>query len=115
MHFLFESHLKGYSVPTASPEFAMLTAFLSKMRGWRAYRAEWVVFAEEENIAGSIDFCAMDEAGNLALIDWERSSSLKTKYTSIHSTHPPLQHLPDCAGIHYRRQLSTCAYLVEQN
>ena len=72
MHYLFEAHINGYAVPQTSPEFRMLIKFLDKMQGWRAYRTEWVVFAENENLAGSIDFCAVDNEGSLALIDWKR-------------------------------------------
>lgn len=57
MHYLFEAHLNGYAVPKTSPEFSMLTSFLQTMEGWRAFRAEWVIFGEGEKIAGSIDLC----------------------------------------------------------
>eukprot|EP00435_Cladocopium_sp_Y103_P017516 s1987_g4.t1 len=114
MHYLFEAHINGYSVPQTSPEFLMLEKFLHGMQGWRAYRTEWVIYAEEENLAGSIDFCAIDERGTLALIDWKRSASLETKYSSPCAMRPPLDHLPDCAGWHYRLQLNAYRYIIEK-
>lgn len=32
----------------------MLLTFLQGMDGWRAFRTEWVILGEEENIAGSL-------------------------------------------------------------
>jgi len=114
MHHLFEAYLNGYAVPQFSPEIAMLQTFLQGMPGWRAYRTEWVIFGEDENLAGSIDFCAKDEKGTLALIDWKRSGALETKYSSPCSMLPPLAHLPDCAETHYRLQLNAYRYIIEK-
>ena len=69
MHFWFEAHVNGYVVPKTSPEFSMLETFLQDMQGWRAFRTEWIIFGEEENIAGSIDLTAINPTGQLALID----------------------------------------------
>ena len=114
MHYLFEAHVNGYAVPQYSPEFAMLKKFLRGMHGWRAYRTEWTIFGEEEDLAGSIDFCAIDANGCLAIIDWKRSARLEAKYTSPSTMLPPLAHLPDCAGWHYRLQLNAYRYLIEK-
>ena len=114
MHYLFEAHINGYTVPRFSPEFTMLQNFLQGMTGWRAYRTEWVIYAEEENLAGSVDFCAIDERGTLALIDWKRSANLETKYSSPRAMREPLCHLPDCSGWHYRLQLNAYRYIIEK-
>eukprot|EP00438_Fugacium_kawagutii_P027023 Skav232521 [mRNA] locus=scaffold1096:935294:937453:- [translate_table: standard] len=114
MHFLFEAYLNGYTVPMTSPEFSLLQKFLRRMVGWRAYRTEWTIFGEDENLAGSIDLCAIDQKGNLALIDWKRTSGLRSRYTSTRRMLPPLSHVPDCAGFHYRLQLNVYRYLVEK-
>ena len=114
MHYLFEAHINGYAVPQTSPEFRMLIKFLDKMQGWRAYRTEWVVFAENENLAGSIDFCAVDNEGSLALIDWKRSANLAEKFWSPCAMLPPLGRIPDCAGSHYRLQLNAYRHIIEK-
>eukprot|EP00438_Fugacium_kawagutii_P013857 Skav234041 [mRNA] locus=scaffold461:3439:5826:+ [translate_table: standard] len=114
MHYLFEAHMNGYAIPQCSPEFVMLKQFLAGMQGWRAYRTEWVIFGDEENIAGSIDLCAQNESGELALIDWKRSAGLEKKYVSPFTMLPPVAHLPDCAGSHYRLQLNAYRYILEK-
>ena len=114
MHYLFEAYLNGYSVPETSPEFQMLQSFLQSMNGWRAFRTEWTIFGEEENLAGSIDLCAVNCRGELAIIDWKRSANLPSKYASPQALKPPLQHLSDCAGQHYRLQLNCYRYLLEK-
>ena len=114
MHYMFEAHLNGYRTPRTSQEFAMLLTFLQGMEGWRAFRTEWMIFGEEENIAGSIDLCAINAAGELALIDWKRSAGLENKYSSLCRMKPPLGHLADCAGYHYRLQLNAYRYIIEK-
>jgi hypothetical protein len=42
-----------------------------------AFRTEWTVWAEEEWLAGSIDFVAIDSAGFLHIFDWKRSKGLR--------------------------------------
>ena len=114
MHYLFEAYVNGYAVPQNSPEFSMLDKFLKGMEGWRAYRTEWVIFAEEEGIAGSIDLCAVDKEGALALIDWKRSANLQDKFSSPRAMLPPLSHMPDCAGSHYKLQLNAYRHIIEK-
>ena len=35
-----------------SPEFRMFQRFMLSLQGLRAYRTEWVIYGEAENIAG---------------------------------------------------------------
>ena len=60
MLYLFESHINGYGSAQTSLEFAMLEHFLHRKHGWQAYRTEWIIFGEDENLAGSIDLCAIN-------------------------------------------------------
>lgn len=114
VHF-FEAYLNGYVVPQVSPEFSMFQSFLEGMQGWRDYRAEWIIFAEEENIAGSIDLRAVNQNdGDLALIDWKRISALESKYVSPCAMLPPLDHIPDCAGWRCRPQVNLYKYIIEK-
>ena len=115
MHYLFEAYLNGYEVPSSSPEFRMFQSFLSTIdRDATVWRTEWVVYGEDENIAGSIDFCARLADGSLMLADWKRTSGLRNKFGSRQQMLPPLQHLPDCTGMHYRLQLNAYRYIVEK-
>ncbi|CAE7796366.1 unnamed protein product [Symbiodinium sp. CCMP2592] len=113
MHYLFEAYLNGYEVPRSSPEFRMFQSFLSSIDPLATvWRTEWVVYGEDENIAGSIDFCAKLADGSLMLADWKRTSGLRNKFGSRQQMLPPLQHLPDCTGMHYRLQLNAYRYIV---
>ncbi|CAE7704017.1 unnamed protein product, partial [Symbiodinium necroappetens] len=115
MHYLFEAYLNGYEVPSSSPEFRMFQSFLSTIdRDATVWRTEWVVYGEDENIAGSIDFCARLADGSLMLADWKRASGLRNKFGSRQQMLPPLQHLPDCTGMRYRLQLNAYRYIVEK-
>ena len=66
-------------------------------------------------MAGSIDFAAQDEKGHIVLLDWKRTKSLPTKFSNTFaSMRPPLQHLPDAAGIKYRLQLNIYKWILEK-
>ncbi|CAE7406374.1 ABCB1, partial [Symbiodinium pilosum] len=54
---------------------------------------EWTVYGEEEQLAGSIDFCARLADGSLMLVDWKRASGLQSKYSSPQCMRPPLSHM----------------------
>ena len=114
MHYLFEAILNGYSVASISPEVRMLHSFLSKFaENATAWRTEWTIFGDKENLAGSIDFCARLPDGRVVLIDWKRTYGLPQKFKSTYPMQPPLSHLEDCTGIHYRLQLNVYRHLLE--
>ena len=51
----------------------------------------------------------------MIIIDWKRSKDLGAKYENNYANMlPPLHHLPDCKGIHYRLQLNVYRYILEQ-
>ena len=115
VHYLLEAFLNGFDVPMQSPEFQMFLRFLVSLPALRAYRTEWVIYGDLENIAGTIDFCATDARGRLYLFDWKRSAGLQGKYkTTGSSMKKPLQHLADQQGIHYRLQLNCYRFLLEK-
>jgi hypothetical protein len=45
-------------------------------RGWTSFRTEWVIWAENEWVAGCIDFAAVNAEGKMYLVDWKRSKGL---------------------------------------
>ena len=115
MHYIFEAFLNGHHVPTSSPEVRMLRNFLCSLaRGTTAWRTEWTIYGEEEQLAGSIDFCARLADGSLMLVDWKRASGLQSKYSSPQCMRPPLSHMADCTGVHYRLQLNVYRHLLEK-
>ena len=65
--------------------------------------------------AGCIDFVAETADNSLVLFDWKRTKQLRAKYNNPwRCTQAPLGHLPDCAGWHYRLQLNTYKFLLQQ-
>ena len=115
VHYLFEAFINGYRVPMESPEFRMFQRFMLSLQGLRAYRTEWVIYGEAENIAGTIDFCAADAAGRLFLFDWKRSAGLRHKYLDRgQRMQRPLQHIADNQGNQYRLQLNCYKFLLEK-
>ncbi len=82
--------------------------------GARGYRTEWVIFGEEENIAGCIDLAVTLPSGDLYLVDWKRSEKLASKMTGRDKMNKPLQHLEDCSGCAYALQLGCYQYVLEK-
>ena len=118
MHLNFELHLNRVRVLWKSDEMRLFLRFIATLKGLTAFRTEWMIFGEEERLAGSIDFVATDSAGELTLFDWKRSRGLQNKYPghglchAIRQMLPPLEHLADCSGVHYRLQPSSFVNMV---
>lgn len=65
-----------------SPELAMFKAFHeSYMRGtYEPWRAEWLVFDEELDLAGAIDFLVFNPAsGKHKILDWKRAKEIRQR------------------------------------
>ena len=116
MHYQMECWLNRVPVdPSDAPELQMLVNYTRTLTGLTAYRTEWAIFAEEENLAGSIDFVAINDSAQLVLFDWKRSRDLRSKYTSSFGHMlEPLNHIEDCAGWHYRLQLNIYKYVLQK-
>ena len=82
--------------------------------GAKAYRTEWTIFAEEENIAGCIDLAVTLPSGDIFLVDWKRSEKLQQKMYGYRPMKAPLTHLEDCSGCAYSLQLSCYQYILEK-
>lgn len=82
--------------------------------GAKAFRTEWTIFGEEENVAGCIDLAVILPDGRLYLIDWKRSEKLSTKMKGYDKMKAPLNHLEDCSGCAYAIQLSSYQYIIEK-
>ena len=53
------------------------------LAGLTAYRTEWMILGKDEWLAGSIDFVAQGQHGELILIDWKRSKDRVCCYAFI--------------------------------
>lgn len=70
---------------------------VQQLRGLRAFRTEWMIYAEQERLAGSIDFVAIDDKGELHLFDWKRSKETRRAASFPYSS---------CASLHGHQQRS---------
>lgn len=82
--------------------------------GAKAYRTEWTIFGEEENVAGCIDLAVTLPSGDLFLVDWKRSEKLQQKMYGYRKMKAPFGHLEDCSGCAYALQLSCYQYILEK-
>jgi len=58
-------------------QYARFRDQIMRARTWTPYRTEWEIFAEVEDVAGSIDAIMHCEAdGTYAIVDWKRSTKL---------------------------------------
>ena len=81
MHYSCEAFLNNVHIPErieSTTEFQLFRKFLLSMQNLTAYRTEWVIFGDEERLAGSVDFIAIEEGGDLVVVDWKRSKGMKT-------------------------------------
>lgn len=108
-HLQCECILNGGAVPdgAGSMEMQLFRTFLLGSPKLIAYRTEWAIFGERERLAGTIDFVARNDRGELVLNDWKRTKQLRHKYANVFNSMTGfLSHLPSCAGFTYRLQLN---------
>lgn len=67
-HLQCECVFNGGYIEDSCQEMDLLKTFLGNVPPLLAYRAEWCVWADEEQIAGMIDFVATDMNGRLLLL-----------------------------------------------
>ena len=119
MHYACEAWLNQVHIPQRiqdTVEFRLFQKFLLQMQGLTAYRTEWVIYADQERLAGSIDFVAVNEdTGELTLVDWKRSKAMRTKGELSYGKMMlgPCRTLPDSLLSHYRVQLNAYKWMLE--
>ncbi|CAJ1370204.1 unnamed protein product [Effrenium voratum] len=81
-HLQCECILNGGAVAdgAGSMEMQLFRTFLLGSPKLIAYRTEWAIFGERERLAGTIDFVARNDRGELVLYDWKRTKQLRHKY-----------------------------------
>ncbi|CAJ1397818.1 unnamed protein product [Effrenium voratum] len=117
-HYQLELWLNRDLCRLEEPEVQRGLAFLALLAqtfpGVKAFRTEWRIFGEAEDLAGSIDFAARMPNGTLCLIDWKRSDKLQSSlWNSFERMAAPLDHLHDSKGAIYALQLNLYRWLLE--
>ena len=102
-------------MPEKTEEVQLLMKFLTAEPNMVAHRTEWRVYAEEENIAGSIDYVAERADGSKVIVDWKRTKNMRFKSKAFGKVmRAPLNHVPDCAAWQYRPQLNIYRFILEK-
>ena len=97
-HLQCECILNGGAVAdgAGSMEMQLFRTFLLGSPKLIAYRTEWAIFGERERLAGTIDFVACNDRGELVLYDWKRTKQLRHKYANVFNSMTGfLSHAPD--------------------
>ena len=115
MHAQFECLLNGGSLPCQTAEVVLLARFLRSQRDTIAYRTEWQVYADDEDIAGSIDYVAERPDGSKVIVDWKRTRRARLSDEAFGKLmQGPLRGVPDCTLWHYRLQLNVYRFILEK-
>ncbi len=123
LHGRIECFLNGVPVPFTSPvnvaEYRQALRWLAGC-GLEPFRSEWVIFDEDADVAGSVDFVARDPAtGHLVIVDWKRCRHgpevyrFSSRRDSVH-LQPPLDHLPDTTLSHWAAQVNLYRVIIER-
>ncbi|CAE7361877.1 ASB8 [Symbiodinium sp. CCMP2592] len=116
MHAQFECLLNGGTVKAMTPEISLLFKFLDSVRHATAYRTEWKIYADDIDVAGSIDLVLQQADGSLALVDWKRSSRIASRGEHFNRyMKPPLQHLGDSSLTHYHLQINMYRWILQRH
>ena len=117
MHADIERFLNNEKVLNPnSKEFSHFKLFWSEFQkvnpGFVPYRTEWLVYDEENKIAGSIDFVLMDAHGRIIIVDWKRSKAIKMS-NEYEKGLNCFSHLDNCNFWHYSLQLNIYRHILE--
>ena len=103
---------------TCVEDYGLFAQFLTWFRrtNLRPFRTEWMIYDEEYDIAGSIDFVAYNPTtGKYWVIDWKRSNRLRREsYKNKKGLHC-CDGLDDCNGNHYQLQVNLYQHILEKN
>lgn len=85
-HHQVERYLNSMQTIDDFPELDFAKGFMREHLvpiGAKAFRTEWEIIAEEEDVAGSIDAVFVLPSGNLIICDWKRAAKLSA---TVHSS-----------------------------
>ena len=123
LHGKLELHLNGEPVDVADgPNADMFKVALEwwagmQAEGYVAWRTEMLIFHEEADVAGSIDFIAWHPATNtFAIIDWKRCSVAKAGFTKSfgRKMSAPLAHVDDTKSNKWALQVNIYREILEE-
>jgi len=80
--------------------------------GFVPYRTEWLVYDEDNGIAGSIDCVLSNADGKLVILDWKRSKEIKME-NRYEKGLGIFDHLDNCNFWHYSLQLNIYRHILE--
>lgn len=116
-HLQMELWMNSLPCRTDDPETVIGLKFVEDQLtaiGAKAFRTEWEIFGEDEDVAGCIDLAVILPDGDLYLIDWKRSEKLPQKMKGYKKMKQPLHNLDSCSGCSYGLQLSAYQYIIEK-
>jgi hypothetical protein len=94
--------------------FQQCYGWLKKI-GLEPYRTEWIIYDEDYDIAGSIDFVAKNpQTGKYWVIDWKRSNQLRRNSFGKKCGLGPCSDVEDCNGFHYQIQVNLYKHILEK-
>lgn len=89
--------------------------FLTKKMGLVPYFTEKIVFDEDYDLAGSVDFIAFNpKTGKYWVIDWKFSVGLKRESYGGKCGIGPCSKVEDCNGYHYQIQVNLYKHILEK-
>lgn len=99
-----------------SKEFSHFNLFWNEFQkvnpSFFPYRTEWVVYDEDNGVAGSIDCVLSNPQGQLVILDWKRSKEIKME-NKFEKGLGLFNHLDNCNFWHYSLQLNIYRYILE--
>lgn len=123
IHYQIELFLNRDTPRTDMAEIGTFCQFAREIMiplGMVAYRTEWRVFCEHANVAGSVDCVVAMPDGTHGIIDWKRSTKVRSDIVATGSPYDkymaaPLDHLDSTAVSGYALQLNLYKYILERH
>lgn len=123
MHKGIEQYFNGEAINNEKTrEFSIFLNFWENFKNiypnFSPFRTEWLIYDEDNNITGSVDFTLTDEYGNIIIIDWKRSNKITMPNDEIFRKYPkkgiyPFDKFIDCNYHHYSLQLNFYRHILE--
>jgi len=115
MHAVIERYYKKEPIAKTEwkcPELQQFKSF-TEMNDLTPHGVEWCIYMESIQLAGTIDFAALNNDGTLNLYDWKRSKQMDV-HNSFNKYSHVVPHIPDTNFGHYTVQLNLYKYMIEQ-
>lgn len=118
MHKQIEDFFNGQEIEKPlSKEFNQFYDFWQNFTidnpDWIPWRTEWIIYNEDINLAGSIDFLIKNPKTNeYVILDWKRSKEIKMD-NRFQKGIGPFEGIPDCNYQHYCIQLNCYRKILE--